>query len=180
MLMTNNTFSDKQISLAKAEDAFAITQLLNKAYRGEEARKGWTTEADIIEGDQRTNNEEVSALIHKDKSDFLLYKKDEEIIGCINTQVKEGALYIGMLSVEPAFQNAGIGKKLIKASEEFALAHNCTYSYMTVIDIRNELIKFYNRLGYYDTGERIPFVEDAVSGKHLQPLRFMVMKKDLV
>lgn len=173
-------FSEDKIKIAELEDTTEITYLLNKAYRGEEAKRGWTTESDIIAGNQRTVPEEVQELIERERSYFLVYKDDEKIIGCINTQVKEGALYIGMLSVEPAFQNAGIGKKLIKASEEFALAHNCTYSYMTVIDIRNELIKFYNRLGYYDTGERIPFVEDAVSGKHLQPLRFMVMKKDLV
>lgn len=173
-------FSEDKIKIAELEDAADITRLLNKAYRGEEAKKGWTTESDIIAGNQRTVPEEVKELIDRDRSYFLVYKDDDKIIGCINAQVKDKGMYVGMLSVEPSLQNSGIGKKLLQASEELASVNNCTCCYMTVIDVRKELIDFYKRIGYADTGERIPFVEDDVSGKHLQPLQFMVMKKDLV
>ena len=173
-------FSEDNIKIAELEDATEITYLVNKAYRGEEAKKGWTTESDIIVGNQRTVPEEVRELIHRDRSYFLVYKDDDKIIGCINAQIKDKGMYVGMLSVEPSLQNSGIGKKLLHASEELADVNNCTWCYMTVIDVRKELIDFYKRFGYTDTGERIPFVEDAVSGKHLLPLRFMVMKKNLV
>lgn len=173
-------FSEDEIKIAELEDAANITHLLNKAYRGEEAKKGWTTESDIIAGNQRTILEEVQQLINKEKSYFLIYKEEDTIIGCVNAQIKDEGLYVGMLSVEPSSQNSGIGKKLLHAAEELADVNNCTCCYMTVIDIRKELIDFYQRIGYADTHERIPFEEDGVSGKHLQPLQFMVMKKNLV
>lgn len=52
----------------------------------------------------------------------------------------------------------------------------CTAIYMLVIAVRTELINWYIRHGYRDTGERKPFVEDNVTGKHLQPLEFMTLE----
>jgi ribosomal protein S18 acetylase RimI-like enzyme len=82
-----------------------------------------------------------------------------------------------MLSVSPKLQGGGIGKQLLKAAEETALQFNCRAVYMTVISVRSELIDWYKRRGYRDTGERKPFIEDSLTGKHLQPLEFMVMEK---
>jgi hypothetical protein len=45
------------------------------------------------------------------------------------------------------------------------------------MSVRSELIDWYKRRGYRDTGERKPFIEDSLTGKHLQPLEFMVMEK---
>ena len=50
---------------------------------------------------------------------------------------------------------------------------------MSVISLRTELINWYERYGYKDTGERKPFIEDSLTGKHLQPLEFMIMEKAL-
>jgi len=56
---------------------------------------------------------------------------------------------------------------------------NCRSIYMTVITVRTELVSWYQRHGYADTGERKPFLEDGLTGKHLQPLEFMVLEKPL-
>jgi ribosomal protein S18 acetylase RimI-like enzyme len=50
---------------------------------------------------------------------------------------------------------------------------------MTVISVRTELIAWYKRHGYQETGEIQPFIEDAISGKHLQPLEFLFLEKRL-
>lgn len=38
------------IKKAVAEDIFALNTLINSAYRGEYSKKGWTTEAHLLEG----------------------------------------------------------------------------------------------------------------------------------
>ena len=38
------------ISKAGEKDIAALVTLINKAYRGETSRKGWTTEADFLNG----------------------------------------------------------------------------------------------------------------------------------
>jgi hypothetical protein len=48
---------------------------------------------------------------------------------------------------------------------------------MSVISVRTELINWYQRHGYSDTGERKFFEEDSLTGKHLQPLQFMILEK---
>jgi len=84
-----------------------------------------------------------------------------------------------MFSVNPELQGGGIGKKLLHAAEEYASHVGCSIIYMTVITAREELINWYMRHGYVDTGERKPFEEDGVTGKHLQQLEFMVLEKRL-
>lgn len=82
-----------------------------------------------------------------------------------------------MFSVSPASQGGGIGKKLLLAAEDHAREVDCSMIYMTVISVRTELIDWYKRNGYVDTGERKPFTEDGLTGKHLQKLEFAVLEK---
>ncbi|HNU89510.1 MAG TPA: GNAT family N-acetyltransferase, partial [Ferruginibacter sp.] len=73
----------------------------------------------------------------------------------------------------------GIGKQLLKASEEHASQLQCSSIYMRVVSVRTELIDWYKRHGYVDTGQRDPFEDDGSSGRHLQKLEFMIMEKQL-
>jgi ribosomal protein S18 acetylase RimI-like enzyme len=174
------SFSNKQVSLAAAADSAAITALLNSAYRGESSTKGWTTEAHLIAGNQRTDAAEVQQVLQQPGSVFLKYTAaDNPLIGCVNLQLQQGKLYLGMFSVSPLLQGAGIGKQLLQAAEEYAGQKGIAVIYMSVISLRTELINWYIRHGYRDTGKRIPFMEDGKSGKHLQPLEFMILEKNL-
>jgi len=173
-------FSDKQVRIADATDTAAVTRLLNGAYRGESSKQGWTTEAHLIAGEVRTNEEDLQHIITRPGSVLLVYNGAEKtIIGCVNLQQHDHSIYLGMLSVSPQLQGGGIGKKLLLAAEEYAQQMQCATVYMTVISARTELISWYQRHGYSDTGERKPFIEDDKSGKHLQPLEFMVMDKKI-
>jgi ribosomal protein S18 acetylase RimI-like enzyme len=176
-----STFSNLNISIATIQDTTAITALLNSAYRGQESRKGWTTEADLIVGEVRTSSESLQKIIQQPNSVMLKFTDStSNIVGCVNLQKHNTKVYLGMLSVSPILQNAGIGKQLLAAADEYALQQNCSSIYMTVITQRTELINWYNRHGYSDTGERKPFIEDDETGKHLQKLEFMVLEKNLI
>lgn len=175
------TFSNNHILPATAADITAITALLNSAYRGESSKKGWTTEANLIAGNRRSNEAGVQQVMQKPGSVFLKYlDADNAIIGCVNLQQQPQKLYLGMFSVSPVLQGGGIGKQLLQAAEEYALKNDIHIIYMSVISVRTELISWYVRHGYKDTGQRIPFHEDGLSGKHLQPLEFTILEKTLI
>ena len=172
-------FSEPHISIAVLADAKAIVALLNMSYRGESSKKGWTTEANIIAGDVRSDEASVSKLIQQKDSVFLKYTLDNQLVGCVNLQQQGKKIYLGMFSVSPGLQGGGIGKKILHASEEYALDNNIHIIYMSVISVRTELIDWYIRHGYHDTGERKTFNEDGLTGKHLRPLEFMILEKEV-
>lgn len=173
-------FSNACITVATLNDIPSLLILLNSAYRGESSKQGWTTEAHLIAGDVRTDEKSLSEVINQPGSVMLKYTDASgEIIGCVNLQQYSNKTYLGMLSVSPHLQGAGIGKQLLSAAEEYAKYHQFDFIYMTVISVRTELINWYKRHGYYDTGKRKDFQEDGLTGKHLQLLEFIVLEKRL-
>jgi ribosomal protein S18 acetylase RimI-like enzyme len=167
------------ITIALLADVPQLNKLINSAYRGETSKKGWTTEANILEG-FRTTEQELEHIIATPKNTLLQIEENNSIIGCVLLIEKEDQLYLGMLTVSPELQNSGIGKKLLLQAETFALAKNLSKIVMTVISIREELISWYKRNGYHDTGQREPFPEGDV---HIPisstTLEFMVLEKVL-
>jgi ribosomal protein S18 acetylase RimI-like enzyme len=168
------------ISRATADDIPAILSLLNKSFRGEESQKGWTSEAHLIAGPDRTDETTVREVYHKPGSVFFKYVDEQDkLIGCVNLQQEGEDIYLGMLGVDPYLQGAGIGKKLMQVSEQYAKEQGARRIHMTVISVREELIAWYNRQGYEDKGVRKPFSEDGKSGKHLQKMEFIVLEKSI-
>ena len=100
------------ISKATLADIPALTLLINSAYRGETSKKGWTTEAHLLEG-KRTTEEELTEMILDPKNTFLKFTENDKIIGSVLLVEKEHQLYVGMLTVSPELQNSGIGKKML-------------------------------------------------------------------
>ncbi len=172
--------ANPQISIANGTDIPAIKDLLNEAYRGETSKHGWTTEAHLIAGDTRTDENNLQEVMQQTGSIFLIYRDGQQkIAGCVNLQQHADKLYLGMFSVSPQLQGIGIGKQLLHAAETYAARLKCIAIYMTVITARTELIAWYQRHGYMDTGKRKAFLEDDLTGKHLQPLEFMELEKSL-
>lgn len=166
-----------QIIAAIPAHAAAINRLVNSAYRGEESRQGWTTEADLLDG-TRIDEAAVLDLIARPGTTVLLYCEDNQILGCVQLRTEGSKLYLGMLSVKPELQAKGIGKKLMAAAEDHARALGLTAIFMTVLSVREELIAWYGRQGYRFTGERQPFVvPDARWGIPKQELEFVVLEK---
>jgi GNAT superfamily N-acetyltransferase len=169
-----------KIDKAALQDVPALEKLVNMAYRGEVSRNGWTTEADLLKGDIRTDAESIIALINQPDTVILKYCNDKnEIEGCVLLEKHGNKIYLGMFSVLPELQGKGIGKILLKAADAYALEQNCNSIYMTVISARKELIAWYNKYGYLPTGEKKPFEVDLKYGIPTQPLEFIVLEKTI-
>src|SRR5215204_5516323 len=163
-----------QITKATLNDVPALNKLINSAYRGEESKKGWSTEADMLDG-TRIDEAALRDLIQKPETTFLKYEEDGVPIGCVELRVEGNKLYLGTLSVNPNIQNKGVGKKLLSAGEDHARKEGCSTMRMTVIDGRQTLIDWYVRHGYNLTGERKPFVvPDERWGIPKQKLEFLL------
>lgn len=167
------------ITIATLEDASALEKLINSAYRGETSKKGWASEANLLEGKRITLDELQETIKNKDNT-ILKYTEDNQIIGSVLLTNKGDKLYLGMLSISPELQNRGLGKKLLQEAEVHALYLGLSKIVMTVITIREKLIEWYNRHGYVDTGVREPFLlndyDTIITDQHLE---FMVLEKIL-
>ena len=166
------------ITTAQLDDVPALALLINSAYRGDSSRKGWTTEANLLDGIRIDEASLVTILLNKEET-ILLYTLDEssEIIGCVHLQPNHNKLYLGMLTVSPEHQAKGIGKQLLSASEAYAREYKYPAIFMTVISIREELIEWYQRHGYLKTGERKPFPMDSKFGLPKRLLEFELLEK---
>lgn len=166
------------ITRATTDDIPALLPLVNSAYRGEASRKGWTTEAGFLEGDLRTDAQDLAQLLGRPDAVILKYESGEAgIAGCVFLEVRQGRLYLGMLSVDPERQAQGIGKKLLNAAEEHARQVGCRSVYMRVLSKRSEIIAWYERHGYALTGERMPYDAPPKFGIPTEPLEFVIMEK---
>ena len=147
-----------ELRLARADDAPMLRALIERAYRGNSARQGWTNEADLLD-DERTSVAEIEGLIVSADKRVLVAEQAGALIGTVTVTDLGGAkAYLGMLCVEPTLQAAGLGRTLINRVEEIAARDfRATIMEMTVIDQRPELVRYYERRGYHDTGERRPF-----------------------
>ena len=166
---------------ATAADTPTVIALVESAYRGDASRAGWTTEADFLDG-RRTGPDDIDAILARAQSRLLLAESDGELLACAHVAVEDGAGYFGMFSVNPTLQGAGIGKQVLAEAERIARDDwGCTAMRMTVIDIRDELIAFYERRGYRRTGVKKPFpYGDARFGlPRRDDLRFEVLEKNL-
>lgn len=168
------------ITKATIADVSSLNQLINSAYRGESSKKGWTTEANILEG-KRTTEDELIEIIQDNKNTILKYSENNQIIGCVLLVKKEDELYLGMLTVSPELQNSGIGKKLLQEAENYASTSGVSKIVMTVITVREELISWYKRKGFIDTSIREPFpVSEVFNQTGSEPLEFMVLEKRIL
>lgn len=166
------------INAATISDVADLVTLINSAYRGEFSKKGWTTEADLLVGEKRTDNVTLAKLITEPGATLLKYENADKLItGCVYLQKQDRGLYLGMLTVSPELQAAGIGKQLLLAAEQYAKNNKCPVIFMNVISLRTELIEWYIRRGYYLTGEKKPLPDDKRFGIPTQPIEFAIMEK---
>ena len=145
------------IRKASLEDVENIVSLVESSYRGEKSQLGWTTEADLLDG-QRTQRSEVEQLISQQNSQIIICEQQHDIIASVHICNKGDYAYLGMFAVSPQAQGKGIGKALLKYIEDLMQEKwHVQYIEMTVITQRVELINWYIKHGYKLTGEKRPF-----------------------
>ncbi len=166
---------------ATPADIDAIVALVTSAYRGDASRAGWTTEADLLDGN-RIDPEVLRTDLQRPRSRVLLAEADGGLQACAHVADEDGAGYFGMFAVRPGLQGGGLGKQLLAECERIARDEwQLPVMRMTVIDVRDELIAYYERRGYRRTGEFKPFpYGDSRFGQPKRDdLRFEVLEKPL-
>lgn len=150
--------TDVNIRPATAADIPALHALIESAYRGEASRAGWTTEADLLDG-QRTDPDDLAEIIADPAQVMLTAWRDGDLVGCVRIQNQgQETGYFGMLSVSPTLQGKGLGRLLVATAEiELAARFGSRHVLISVFPQRDTLIGWYKRLGYHDTGETLPF-----------------------
>ena len=180
--MTTDTLSIPRAAIATPlirpatpADLAPLHALVQRAYRGDAARAGWTHEADLVEG-QRIEPDALAAILDAPNERLLVAERDGVLQGCVQVTGRgEGVAYLGLLCVDPERQADGLGKQLIAAAErEAATQFGARVMEMSVIEPRVELIAYYERRGYARTGAFLPFPVPTTP-----PLRLMVMTKRL-
>nr|WP_314526552.1 GNAT family N-acetyltransferase [uncultured Brevundimonas sp.] len=169
--------SEPVFSAAALQDVPALRALIESAYRGDSAKTGWTHEADML-SDERTNPAELSALIADPARVILMAHGDDDLVGCVQVaRTGDDLAYLGLLTVSPPLQAAGLGRRLLAAAEAEAVSRfGARRMEMTVIHRRTELVAWYERRGYVRTGEKRPFPIDPPRSD----LTFVMLEKLLV
>jgi GNAT superfamily N-acetyltransferase len=173
-----------RLATATPGDVAAIVGLVDSAYRGDVSRQGWTTEADLLDG-QRTDAEAVGALIAdgaRGRSVMLLAFDGVDLIGCCHLEERApGEAYFGMFAVRPDGQGRGRGGAILSEAERITAEWGAAQLTMTVIKQRHDLIAWYERRGYRRTGQSRPFpYGDPRFGIPTRPdLEFIVLAKPL-
>jgi GNAT superfamily N-acetyltransferase len=184
-----------QFRVARLGDAIAILSLVEGAYRGDESRKGWTTEADLLAG-QRTDLAQIAELIAESSGALWLATREAELLACVHfaptaepgeqvAQSLRGALRcvkLGMFAVRPTLQGQGIGSALLRHAERIAQSeYQANWLELHVIALRSELIGYYERRNYRITGEteEFPYGNSRFGLPLRDDLVFSVLRKQL-
>jgi GNAT superfamily N-acetyltransferase len=153
-----------QIRLADLRDAESLMVLINIAFR--------KAEAFLIDHD-RIDLDSVKQFLHSGK--FLLAEDGAALLGCVYVEPRGERAYLGLLSDDPDCQRAGLGSTLMSTAENYCAKAGCKFMDLQIISVREELPRFYRRLGYSETG--IAPLPPNVKPK--QPCHFVKMSKAL-
>jgi len=161
------------VRIATPADLPRLHPVIERAYRGDSARQGWTHEADLLSG-ERIDDAALRAMLADPAQILLIAERGDTALGCVSLTARgDGLVYLGLLCVDPTRQATGIGKVIIAAAETASRNQlDADRIEMTVIDSRAELIAYYERRGFVRTGECRPFPVAVVP-----PLSMVVLEK---
>ncbi|MCF1494389.1 GNAT family N-acetyltransferase [Agrobacterium vitis] len=168
--------------LAQTNELDFVVALVNQAYRGALA-PSWDSEVGIIEG-RRTDVASLLRMID-DGSIILLAKEaaSTTALGCVALRPDDnGRWYLSMLAVQSGLQAAGFGRSIMSAADSYARACGASEIWISVINVREQLIKWYERRGYERTGDiqAFPYDDPSVGTPLSKDLTLISMKKTLV
>ena len=138
--------------------------LINVAFR--------KAESFIIDRD-RVDLKAVQSLLAK--GEFLVADDEDALAGCVYLELRGERAYLGLLSVDPARQQAGVGSMLMREAELRCAKVGCRFMDLRIIDLRRDNHAFYKRRGYVETGTE-PFPSDLDTKL---PCHFVNMSKSL-
>ena len=138
-----------EIRIARSADAEQITAVINAAFR--------IAEGFFVDGNRITFDEVHSSLA---KGAFLVAEDGNGLSGCVYVEPRGERAYLGLLSVDPARQQSGLGSRLMTAGEEYCRTRGARFMDILIVNLRAELPAFYARRGYSENGTT-PFPPDV-------------------
>ena len=166
------------ISPATLDDIPALADLINRAYRGEAAHAGWTTEGHLLDG-LRADAALLREMVAVPHTQFLKKEIDGALVGCVYLEPRGNAVYLSLLAVDPAQQSQGLGRALLLAAEAFTQRLKRCQIKISVLEARPELLAWYERQGYQRLGQTEPFPSSTRFGRPRQPLQLVMMAKEV-
>jgi GNAT superfamily N-acetyltransferase len=173
------------VALQRAVEADypAIVALTNKAYRSTGPQASWNVES-FIEG-ERLTDELLRDDLAKAPDAHLLIWRDPDAVGAGEhvghvwlEPGEDGAWYLGLLTVRPDVQDRKLGRSLLAASEDYARERGASRIELTVVDVRDTLIAWYERRGYARTGVTRPWPhENPRIGRPTREVCFVVLER---
>lgn len=143
-------------------DALELADLVNEAY---------AVERSFVDGD-RTNEDEVAAMT--ENGVFLVLEQAGGLAAGVFIERRGAIAYFGMLSVRPSLQGMGLGQRMVRIAEAMAEAMGATAMTLRIINLREELGRWYRGLGYREVGTS-PYTHRPLK----RPCHFVDMHKDL-
>jgi ribosomal protein S18 acetylase RimI-like enzyme len=123
---------------------------------------------------ERTNPSQVAEYLRK--GFFLLLEDTVGLLGLIYTELRQDNRgYIGMIAIDPDRQGGGIGTRLLQIGEEFCREQGSSVIEISVVNLRPDLVAWYQRKGYRVVGEA-PYVRPEIL---ILPCHFILMEKAL-
>jgi predicted N-acetyltransferase YhbS len=153
-----------KIRTATSADDEKITAVINAAFK--------IAEEFFLDGNRITLAEVQQ---HRASGAFLVAESDEAITGCVYVEPRGERACLGLLSVDPARQQAGLGSRLIEAGEAYCRERSARFMDIYIVNLRAELPAFYERRGYVENGTT-PFPAEVPTK---QPCHFINMTKPL-
>ena len=159
-----NGLMSPSIRVATPADAASITSLINAAFA--------IAEGFFIDGDRITLEQVMQSF---KTGEFLVAEEEGKLSACVYLEPQQERTYLGLLSVDPSLQGAGLGTTMLAAAEEHSAKRGSQSIYMRVVNHRIELPAYYGKRGYVEIGTS-PFPEDIETKL---PCWFIEMSKPL-
>lgn len=170
-----------KIRKVKNNDLEQLVKLINIAYR-EQSGRSWTTEKAYVQGD-RIGKVQLEQALQQANFELLLGELgNDEIVACIGLSLNDDCIEIGTFAIDPSVQNQGYGRELLNYAELYVVKNypKIRDLVMHVLDVRTELLAYYQRRGYQITGQKSEYPIEAEVGQPIVPIQLIEMKKSLL
>ena len=142
----------------------------------------------MISGERATIEDIEQFVRTSGKPNTLLYAFDtsgaseeviEKVVGTVQIQpTADGQeAELGLFAVAPTQQSRGIGGRLVRSAFEKMKELGFKVAVIHVLATRVDLLKWYHKLGFEETGETIPFIWPEKL--KVKDLYFITLKKQL-
>ena len=147
---------------ATVADAAALAALVNQAYAVEQF---------FVDGD-RTNAAEIEQMMAK--GTFLVLDHHARVGAAVYVTIESTKAYFGMLAVGSELRGHGLGTRLVRIAEAMAEAAGCEAMTMKIVNLREELGRWYRSLGYREV-RTAPYTHRPIK----RACRFVEMERSL-